>query len=131
MRKYLAYLLLASSALSGCAQKPSYAESLSLRPKPTSAQEMQSECGWIRQEMVRMQTMGDYASGIMNPMLAKAIAQKNIASLEARAANIGCRSAFSSVVVEMQGSGNIGACISACLEHTGRTSEQCFDSCNK
>jgi hypothetical protein len=62
----------------------------------------------------------------------EALARDKIAALESRASNLKCGAAFSSTyVIENKQSSPIDDCIKACKENTSRTSEQCFDSCNR
>lgn len=108
-----------------------YAEQISQRPLPTTEQGVAQECGWIRSEIARMQSLGQLAAG-RALMVGVVMARNNIATLESRAANLRCGAAFSSPhVIEQKQSSRIDDCIRACKENTSRTSEECFDSCNR
>ena len=139
--RYIKYGLLFSVLLVvGCTQpEPTYKEQLKARPMPTTKQEKDKECLYIRTEIARMQSVAyQAASTPCNPQyglcigkLMMAKANRNIAELENRASTIKCSSAFSSTSAVSPHRGTIDECIAACLKNTKRTSAQCFDSCNK
>jgi hypothetical protein len=118
-------------AASGCAHvhEESYLEQLAERPLPVGEAQVRSECGWIRSEIARMQSISASASGQF-ALVFQAMARNNIAGLESRAANVRCASAFSSQPLPASSASPIQQCVAACKANTSRTSEQCFDSCN-
>jgi hypothetical protein len=69
------------------------------------------------------------------PLMAAAyqtMAQRNVAALESRAADIQCTAAFSSAPAAAPASGqSFDQCFARCQQYTDRTKDQCFDSCNK
>ena len=104
--------------LTGCAQETPR--------EPIKFANTQDECGYIRSEIARKKYLGEHAQGNMAPVFQQ-MAIRDVANLETRSANIGCAGAFSGPVATP----NIESCITACKANTGRTPEQCFDSCNK
>jgi hypothetical protein len=127
----LGAVLVSMLAASGCAHgnDQSYVEQLSAMPMPVGEAQVRSECGRIRSEIARMQSISASATGQF-ALVFQAMARNNIAGLESRAANIGCASAFSSQPVPASSASPIQQCVAACKANTSRTSEQCFDSCN-
>lgn len=118
--------------LVGCASSPTYEESLASRPMPQNQDSMQAECGWIRSEIARMESVSAASVGSQFALAFQAKARKNVAALEARASNIGCSAAFSSVISpKLESSSPIQQCIDACISNTNRSTEVCFDQCNK
>jgi len=119
--------------LFSCAHEPSYVEQLATRPYPTNQQDIDTECAWIRSEIARMNSLSEMSVTTSYPLLFRAMARQNIAALESRAANLRCGSAFSNthIIEEKKSISSIDECIKACKENTNRTSEQCFDDCNK
>lgn len=125
--------------LSGCSTQPTYSEALNSRAMPTTKNQKQQECSYIRQEIARMQSGYRLASmqpcnpqyGICIGPILMVKARKNIASLESRASIIGCDAAFSTVKIINSQNHSITECIKACKENTKRTSSECFDDCNK
>lgn len=125
------FILCAALLLSGCESQPNYRERVSMRPLPVTLQELDKECLWLRGEIARMQSLPSLASA-QNKNMFTIIASGNVATLEARAAKIGCRAAFSSQGNQFTNSkSKIDQCIDACLHNTDRNSEQCFVACNK
>ena len=116
-------------ALLGCASEPTYLDQLSAKPMPTGEAQVRSECGWIRSEIARMQSISATVSG-QDAMVFQAMARNNIAGLESRAANVGCIAAFSSQSLPTIVVSPIQQCVATCKANTSRTPEQCFDSCN-
>lgn len=117
-------------SLLGCASQPTYLDQLAAKPMPVGEAQVRSECGWIRSEIARMQSISATASG-QYAMVFQAMARNNIAGLESRAANVGCAAAFSNQPLPTSTSNPIQQCVAACKENTSRTAEQCFDSCNR
>lgn len=127
--------------ITGCTKQPTYNEQLNTRPLPTTQQDKQEECNYIRQEIARMQSLYQVAStqrcnpslGICLGPAMMAKSNRNRASLESRAAQVQCDAAFSTVKIINNGTNNssIKECISACKENTDRSSSECFDVCNK
>jgi hypothetical protein len=58
-------------------------------------------------------------------------AAQNIAWLENRAAEIGCKGAFSSTVINHENKMSFDECFKKCKELTGFTNEQCFEKCRE
>jgi hypothetical protein len=83
--------------ISACTGNQRYADSVLNRPLPANDSARNQECTWIRSEMARQQWFagGAMATSPMQAAMYRAAAQQNIATLESRAANIGCRAAFS------------------------------------
>lgn len=123
----------------GCVQEPTYSETINSRSMPTTEQQKQEECAFIRQEIARMQSLKlraatqpcnpQYGLCIGPIMIAKA--NSGIATLESRASQVQCDAAFSTVKILNAPSNSIKECIAACKENTTRTSTECFDTCNK
>jgi hypothetical protein len=127
------FIFMVSFLFISCAHQPSYVEQLSARPYPTTQQDIDSECAWIRSEIARMNSLNAMSATSQFALAFQAIGRNNIAALESRAANLRCGAAFSStLVIEKQNqTSSIDECIKACKENTNRTPEQCFDLCNK
>ncbi len=70
-----------------------------------------------------------------NPLMAaayQAMAQRNVAALESRAANIQCTAAFSNAPAAAPVNGqSFDQCFARCQQYTDRSKDQCFDACNK
>ena len=126
-------IFLVTFFLVSCAHQPSYVEKLSQRSYPTNQQAIDGECGWIRNEIARMNSVSAMSINSQYALAFQAMGRNNIAALESRAANLKCGAAFSTThIIEKQGStSSIDECIKACKENTNRTSEECFDDCNK
>lgn len=118
-----------------CAEdKPSYSQSLSMRPLPTDNVGVADECSWIRSEIARMNAIKRQSTASQFAVYFGAQADQNIAALESRAANIGCYQSFSprtGAVSPKPEKSLIQQCIDACLTSTNRSTGQCFDDCNK
>lgn len=118
--------------LTACESHPSYPDRLAMRPMPSTPQQIDTECQWIRGEVARMQSASAASASSQFALAFQAMSRNNIAALEGRAAAIGCRAAFSSQSNQIVNhSPTIQQCIEACLANTDRTSEACFDACNK
>jgi divalent metal cation (Fe/Co/Zn/Cd) transporter len=121
--------------LSACASAPkeTYSERLNSRPTPQNAEQHQTECAWVRSEIARMRSVRAQAATSNLAAYFQATADQNIAALESHAAKLRCNAAFSSVSPNEApiNTSTIEQCISACKSNTSRTSEQCFDACNK
>lgn len=118
--------------LTACETTPSYDEQINQRALPSSAQDLEQECSWVRGEIARMHSVSSAAATSQYALAFQAKARRNIASLESRAANIGCRSAFSSQSNQrINNVSKIQQCINACIKNTEHTKEICFDLCNK
>jgi hypothetical protein len=135
-------LLWALALLSGC-QTPqrhnAYADLVD-RPMPTSDRDRDQECSWLRSEVARQQSLGQFGSATATtPMMAvafQAAARKNVAFLRSRYSQIQCdvmRVAPTAPVVPAQPSVaptmTIEQCVAKCRELTSRTDGECFDSC--
>ena len=136
MRRFLVVSFGMLVFVAGCGPQqsrgPSYTQQVIDRPNPTTDDDRARECLSIRQEMARQQGIGSYVAGSQSsPMMAAAVGvntRQRMAALEQRAANIGCTAAFSPATAPSAKMG-FEQCYSKCLELTGRTKEQCFDSC--
>lgn len=118
----------------GCAttpSAPSYEENLNQRPALKNVEELDRECSWIRSETARMHSLSIASNNSQFALAFQAKARRNIAALESRAAIIGCRGAFSSQSNQESHKSNIQECIDACKANTNRSSEACFDACNR
>ncbi len=124
--------------LLGCAHgnSESYADAVLNRPTPADDDARMRECAWIRSEIARQQGLaGVGATMATTPLMAaayQAVAQRNMAALESRAANIRCTAAFSNApAVAPAGGQSFDQCFARCQQYTDRTKDQCFDACNK
>lgn len=124
----IALLIAACAVLSGCDRSPSYAEAIASRPIPVTQDERDHECDFLRSNIARQQSLATMPIGTMNPSVIQAIASQHIAALENRVSVIGCRSAFPDAPAAQS---TIDQCVVSCRSNTSRTSEQCFDSCNR
>lgn len=140
----------ATLLLVGCATPPQepdpprYWDLPTSRVLPETEGERATECGRIRDEMARVQSIAQavgaravaaprqsgpfqtfsYAQAT-GPAMAAAIqakAARSLAHLETRAAEVGCRAAFSDAP-------DLRWCVTQCQDLTSRTAEQCFDVC--
>ena len=116
-------------ALSACASKkePSEYDMVLKRAKPASQEALNDECSWIDTSIERQRSLAKYVAATSSyPATALAhqdAAQRNVAVLQSRAQQIGCQPASSGM--------SFDACFTRCREHTQRSSDQCFDACNK
>lgn len=124
--------------LLGCAHNntQSYADAVLNRPMPADDDARMRECTWIRSEIARQQGLaGVGATMATTPLMAaayQAMAQRNIAALEARAANVQCTASFSNAPVAVPATRpSFDQCFARCQQYTDRTKDQCFDACNK
>jgi hypothetical protein len=131
-------LLAVMFSLLGCAQgnSQSYADAVLNRPMPADDDARRQECTWIRSEMARQRGLaGVGATMATTPFMAaayQAVAQRNVAALESRAANIQCTAAFSNAPVAAPTTGpSFDQCFARCKQYTDRSKDQCFDACNK
>lgn len=122
--------------LAGCntgPPRPTYAEQVLNRPLPQTDRERERECASLRDEIARQQNLAQVGQTMATtPLMAvamQAMARKNIAALEARAANVQCTAAFSSAPSD--GEQTFDQCFSHCKQYTSRSDAQCFDACNK
>ena len=123
--------------ISGCAPAPTYDEVLFARPVPQTQTDITNECRWLRGEIARQQaTMNNYSGqssssqhGINLGAIYAQVAPGRIASLESRASEVGCRSAFTNTANAQPS--EIQQCISACKTNTAPSSKACFNTCNK
>lgn len=128
--------------LAGCENTPSepaptYAEHLASLATPKNESERQQACSYLRSEIARIQNEADFMSAHFSQagtplqanmaMFAQNSARSNTALIEAKAAEFRCSAAFA----ERLPQSGIEACVATCKANTSRTSEQCFDSCNK
>ena len=125
--------------LSACADTPvqqerSYADSVLNRTIPADDNARTRECNWIRAEIAREKNLvtagATIPSSPQQQALIQVAAQRNIATLEARAANIQCSATFSNAPAPSSQM-NFDQCFARCMQYTSRTKEQCFDVCNK
>lgn len=125
--------ILVAALIEGCANRPpqpSYEEQLAQLPVPQNEEQRQKVCANLRSEIARMQNIAAYGAAQMQPnmaLYAQLAARKNIAAIEAKAAEFKCSAAFA----ERQAPSGIEACVATCKANTSRTPEQCFDACNK
>jgi hypothetical protein len=131
--------------------KTEYEEALSQRPMPSSEQERQKECGWIRQEMTRQRNIaaysgkleaqqaaqGNYGQGQLpsndpkvQNMVAQMLVAQHLTSLQTRAANVGCRAAFGATSPSPTGM-TFDQCFEKCKQLTGRSDTECIESCKR
>ena len=97
------------------------------RPKPANAEAQQQECAWLETSVQRQKSLATYVAATSTyPTMAVAYqdeAQRNLAVLHARSQAIACQAAAPSRSFDQ--------CFARCTQYTGRTKDQCFDSCNK
>jgi hypothetical protein len=86
------------------------------RPLPVADAEKQQECSWLRGEMARQRRLA--GSGTST---------QDLASLETRAAQVGCSAAG---MPDASG-GNFETCYAKCRQGTNRSNDVCFDLCTK
>ncbi|HET7362786.1 MAG TPA: hypothetical protein VFJ70_04345 [Burkholderiales bacterium] len=114
---------------SGCAskQEPTEYDLVLKRAKPPTQEALNDECSWINTSIERQRSLAKYVAATSSyPSTALAhqdAAQRNVAVLQSRAQQIGCQPASSGM--------SFDACFARCREHTQRSSDQCFDACNK
>ena len=128
---------LAGCDLSQQAQGPSYIEQVEQAPIPRDEVGRRQACDDVRNQLADQQSREQISqSGVLPPLLAMSADRQfsaRIAALENRASALQCTAAFSSApapaATQIPANG-IKECIAACLENTGRTKSQCFDSCN-
>lgn len=123
-------LLALALMIASCATQPRYADQVLGRPLPTTTEAKAGECGWLRGEIARQQSIAGVGTAMATtPVMAAAYqaqARQNIAALETRASRVGCEAAFRSDTPPR----SMDACIADCKRLTSRTPEQCFDSCS-
>ena len=130
-------LVLLLVALSGCKdlvkEEPTYAEGLAARPTPTTSADRRSECAYIRSEIARMQGIAAAAPAMFSSSIyaaaGQAAAQRNIAALETRASETGCRAAFTDAPPSSEETMSFDECFAKCKKLTDRSDGECFDSC--
>jgi len=137
--RVVSIVLGAMSALiiAGCAQKPSqqsesYIDMVYALPAPETQEQRDRACSYLRSEIARMESIAMAGNSTLPRMYAINIqvqSRRNIAALEATAAEFRCRAAFGSGTQEPQS--KIESCVASCKENTSRTPEQCFDACNR
>ncbi len=116
-------------ALCGCAgkQEPSEYDMVLKRGKPATEEARRDECAWIDTSIERQRSLAKYVAATSSyPATALAhqdAAQRNMAVLQSRAQQIGCQPASPGM--------SFDACFARCRERTQRSSDQCFDACNK
>jgi hypothetical protein len=128
------------AVLSGChTPHNTYAELVN-EPPPTSDQNRDAQCAWIRSEIARQQTVGEMGASMQTTPMAAAmyrgVADKNIAYLQSRYSQIQCdvvRVAPTAPVVPAQPSTaptmSLEECVAECRKLTSRTDAECFDAC--
>lgn len=134
LKSIIVFIFLLLTSL-GCASTPTYWDLPTTYQTPSTQEEIQQECYRIRQEIVRQRALASMITGVYAG-LAQVKAAQNIAWLENRASNIGCRAAFSSapstidIKTKSDTSLPFDECFKKCKELTKRTNEECFDSCS-
>ena len=118
-------VLISVVLISGCASGPTYQERVAMMPVPQTQEQLAQDCAWIRSEIARMQSLAVASATSQFALAFQAQARNNVASLESRAANIGCHAAFSSQNnQDLPETTSIQQCINACKENTNRTSRR-------
>jgi hypothetical protein len=108
--------------------QPTYLEQVASLPEPQDENQRQRMCGQLRAEIARMQNAATYFRADPNlGTYAQMASRRNIAALEAKAAEFRCSAAFA----ERNAPTGINACIAACRANTSRSPDQCFDACNR
>jgi len=96
MRRPLAFFVVLSTVLLGCAQQqPSYEDRLAQIAPPADASDRQRKCDWIRSEMARVRSIAPPTSS-RTGMYADAgqmQSRHNIAALKSRAVDFRCDAA--------------------------------------
>lgn len=118
------------------AARIAYERRISETPRPTNSEEHSRTCRDLRIEAARQRSVGESSRSMFSGQTAIEVEiawQRNVALLESKADEFNCSAPFSDIT----GTGTVSErspiqqCIAACTEHTKRTSEQCFDACNK
>ena len=113
-----------------------YERRIAATPRPTNSDEHSRTCRDLRIETARQRSVGERSRDMFSGKTAVDVEiawQRNVALLESKADEFNCSAPFS----DKAGTATVGEpspiqqCIAACTEHTKRTSEQCFDACNK
>lgn len=118
--------------VAGCETTPqrTYADVLREMPEPTTAQELSAQCGWIRGEIARMNSLSRAATTSQYAGYFQAASAQNIAMLEQKAADIQCGAAFGATApVGQKAKPNTDACINECVRITGADKLACFKTC--
>jgi hypothetical protein len=118
------------------AARIAYERRISETPRPTNSEEHNRICRDLRVEAARQRSVGEGSRDMFSGQRAiefEIAWQRNVALVEAKAVEFNCSAAFSDQQSTEKATkiSPIQQCIAACIEHTKRTSEQCFDSCNK
>lgn len=114
---------MALALLAGCGGK-SYQQQVDEMPVPTARADIDRQCGQVRSEIARQRSLA-----AINPSpFVVAVASKNVASLENRAALLRCGAAFSASQAVQ--SNPIEQCIAACKANTLKNADECFTACN-
>lgn len=131
-------LVVLTFSLLGCSHNgsQSYADAVLNRPLPADDEARTRECAWIRSEIARQESLAGIGTTVATtPLMAavyRAVAQRNVAALESRAANIRCTAAFSNQPASTPPiRQSFEQCFARCQQYTDRTKDQCFDACNK
>lgn len=113
-----------------------YERRIAATPRPTSSEEHNRTCRDLRIEAARQRGVGERSREMFSGKTAVEVEiawQRNVALIESKAEEFNCSAPFSDKAgtAEARERSPIQQCIAACTEHTKRTSEQCFDACNK
>lgn len=105
-------------------------------PRPTNSEEHNRLCRDLRVEAARQRSVGESSRDMFSGQRAVEFEiawQRNVALVEAKAVEFNCSAPFADQksIENSTKESPIQQCIAACIEHTNRTSEQCFDVCNK
>lgn len=120
-------LMLAAIAVAGCSSRPTYQENLDAMAVPTTDAERARSCATLRSEIARMQNASMMAMPGIGGLAVIAAARKNIAALEAKAAEFRCSAAFAER--NQPQASAIDQCIAACRANTSMTPAECFAEC--
>ena len=135
--KRIALLSCMVLVLFGCATKrvPSDYDVVLKRPRPPTNEARIQECIWLDTTIAREKGLASYATAnAISPWTAMAhqdAAVRNMAVLESRSRALNCRPVFQSAPAAASGQPGFDQCFTRCRQYTGRSNEQCFDSCNK
>jgi hypothetical protein len=113
-----------------------YERTIANIPRPNNSEEHEITCQEIRIEIARQRGAGEGSRHIFSGQKAidfEIAWRRNVALLESKATEFNCSAPFAESDERklLPEKSSIEQCIVACKEHTNRSGEQCFDSCNK
>ena len=128
MKSYFPILVFFVLAVS-CAHEPSVLERMAKIPMPANAQAKVQECDWIMSELARLGKNGSKL-GDKVVITSKAI-YDYYEALNFRYNIIGCDALPIIQFIDNNKKSSTDDCVETCKKNTNRTSEECFDECEK